>query len=512
MKKSFFPKRLKDISIAKKLYFIVGAMAILIVVELVTLWFAIHTLSSLRAFVGAEGLWSKAQKDAVYHLRKYNQTHNEADWKDFQKFMEVPLGDHATRLELLKPQPNMNKARQGFIQGRVHPDDIDGMIKLFRRFHQNYYIDKAINVWTKADLILFDQLLPVADKLHAAIGTGKADATEIIQLTREIDQINQGLTALEDDFSYTLGKGSRWLENLILKILLIVALTVEVTGLVLTIAVTRSISKELKAINKATSKIAKGDLSARANVFSTNEIGLVAADVNRMAEQLILSNKELEQVAYIASHDLQEPLRTISNFVGLFQRRYKDKLDVHTEEYLHFINNATTRMQSLVKDLLDYSTLGNNKCMETINCNKLLQDVLQDMDASIHENKAEISSDPLPVIEGYGEIKSLFQNLISNAIKFRKKETSPVIHIGAQARGEDWMFSIKDNGIGMEDLYHERIFTIFQKLHPNSHYVGTGIGLAHCKKIVELHRGKIWVQSAPDEGSIFYFTLPKQPA
>jgi light-regulated signal transduction histidine kinase (bacteriophytochrome) len=217
-------------------------------------------------------------------------------------------------------------------------------------------------------------------------------------------------------------------------------------------------------------------------------------------------------VAYIASHDLQEPLRTISNFVGLFQRRYKDKLDVHTEEYLHFINNATTRMQSLVKDLLDYSTLGNNKCMETINCNKLLQDVLQDMDASIHENKAEISSDPLPVIEGYGEIKSLFQNLISNAIKFRKKETSPVIHIGAQARGEDWMFSIKDNGIGMEDLYHERIFTIFQKLHPNSHYVGTGIGLAHCKKIVELHRGKIWVQSAPDEGSIFYFTLPKQPA
>src|SRR6185369_5962297 len=123
-------KRLKDISIAKKLYFIVGAMAVLIIVELLTLWFAIHTLSSVRAFVGAEGLWSKAQKDAVYNLRKYNLTHNEKDYREFQKFMDVPFGDHIARLELFKKEPDLNIARQGFLQGRVHADDIDGMIKL----------------------------------------------------------------------------------------------------------------------------------------------------------------------------------------------------------------------------------------------------------------------------------------------------------------------------------------------------------------------------------------------
>jgi len=502
------PKRLKDISITKKLYFIVGAMAILIVVELFTLWFAIHTLSSLRAFVGAEGLWSKAQKDAVYHLRKYNQTHNEADWTDFKKFMEVPLGDHKTRLELLKPAPDMEIARQGFIQGRVHPEDIEGMIKLFRRFHNNHYISKAIKVWTTADSIIAT-LTPIADELHTDIVTGKSPDERMMQLTRDIDTINQQLTALEDDFSYTLGEGSRWLENLILKILLIVALTVEITGLLLTIAVTRSISKELKAINKATSKIAKGDFTARVNIFSKNEIGQVAADVNQMAEHLILSNKELEQVAYIASHDLQEPLRTISNFSGLFQRKYKDKLDADAEEYMTFINEATARMQSLVKDLLDYSTLGNHRSMITINCNKLLMEVMQDIDAAINENEAEIHADPLPVIEGYAELKSLFQNLISNAIKFRKKDIPPVIHISAKGDEKEWLFSVSDNGIGMEAIYHERIFTIFQKLHSNSQYAGNGIGLAHCKKIVELHLGKIWVASEPGKGSIFYFTLPK---
>ncbi len=142
-------KKLKDISIAKKLYFIVGAMAILIIIELGSLWFAIHTLSSVRAFVGAEGLWSKAQKDAVYHLQKYSLTKNDNDYQQFNKFMQVPLGDHRTRLELLKKDPDMNISREGFLQGRVHPEDIDGMIKLFRRFYTNYYIGKAIGIWAR---------------------------------------------------------------------------------------------------------------------------------------------------------------------------------------------------------------------------------------------------------------------------------------------------------------------------------------------------------------------------
>src|SRR5688572_1899176 len=146
-------------------------MAVLIVVELLTLWFAIHTLSSVRALVGAEGLWSKAQKDAVYHLGKYYRTHNEEDYKAFQKFMSVPLGDHKTRLELLKEKPDMKIARQGFLEGRVHPNDIDGMISLLRRFHSNRYINKAIGYWTEGDSLIFE-LVAIGNNLHKEINSG----------------------------------------------------------------------------------------------------------------------------------------------------------------------------------------------------------------------------------------------------------------------------------------------------------------------------------------------------
>lgn len=501
-------RKFRDISIAKRLYFIVGAMAILIVVELLSLWFSIHILSSVRAFVGAEGLWSKAQKDAVYNLRKYNRTHNVADYMEFRRLMDVPLGDHIARLELNKADPDLAIARQGFLQGRVHPDDINGMIRLVRRFYKNYYIGKAIGIWTKGDSIIA-KITPVAEQVHTEIGSGHPSVEKLDRLMAEIDTINEQLTVLEDDFSYTLGEGSRWLENLVLKILLSVAITVEFTGLLLTFLVTRNISKELNEINKATNKITRGDLSARAAVLSKNEIGQVAIEVNQMTEQLIQSNKELAQVAYIASHDLQEPLRTISNFVALFQKKYSGQLDERADEYLAFIAEGTARMQLLVRDLLDYSMIGSSKELVELDLNKEVAHVLKGMALHIEENNARINLSTLPVITGFFELQYLFQNIIANAIKFRKHDVDPVVNITAKDNGEEWLFCINDNGIGIEKKYHERIFTIFQKLHTSSQYPGTGIGLAHCKKIVEMHRGKIWLLSEPGAGTSFHFTIPK---
>lgn len=486
-----------------------GAMAVLIVVELVSLWFSIHTLSSVRAFVGAEGLWSKAQKDAVYNLRKYNLTHNVQDYMEFKHFMEVPLGDHTARLELNKENPDLAIVRDGFLKGRVHPDDIDGMIKLFRRFYKNYYIGKAITVWTKGDSII-SKIIPIADQFHAELSLAHPSAEKLELLMSEIDDINGQLTTLEDEFSYTLGEGSRWLENLVLKILLCVAITVEFTGLLLTFLVTRNIARELNEINKATNKITRGDLSARATVLSKNEIGQVAIEVNQMTEQLIQSNKELAQVAYIASHDLQEPLRTISNFVALFQKKYGGQFDERADEYMTFIGEGTARMQLLVRDLLDYSMIGSDKKLVEMDLNKEVEHVIKNMAVNIEENNATINISKLPVITGFFELQYLFQNIISNAIKFRKDSIDPVINIAVQDNGKEWLFSIRDNGIGIEKKYHERIFTIFQKLHTNSEYPGTGIGLAHCKKIVEMHRGKIWILSEPETGSTFHFTIPKQ--
>lgn len=483
-------------------------MAILIAMELLTLWFAIHTLSSVRALVGAEGLYSKAQKDGVYQLSKYYRTHQEADYLNFLQLMEVPLGDHRTRIELLKKNPDLTIARQGFIKGRLHSEDIDGVINVLRRFHDISYIKKAIGIWTKGDSLIA-QLIPVGDSIHTQIKKGQPDANALALLMTKVETLNRDLTLLEDEFSFTLGEGSRWLENFILKLLFIVALTVEITGLLLTISVSRAISRGLKEITRATTKIANGDLSDRAAVYSADEIGQVAMAVNQMTGQLVSSNNELSQFAYIASHDLQEPLRTISNYVGLIERQYRGKLDEDHQKYLEAINRSTARMQLLIKDILDYSQIGENKVRINLDIQMVIQDVLEDLATIIKENNVVVTIGQMPVIQGYSDIRTLFQNLISNAIKFRKPDIQCIIKINADSDYRKWTFSIADNGIGIENIYQEKIFTIFQKLHSRKEYPGSGIGLAHCRKIVELHGGKIWVEGKLGIGTTFYFTIPK---
>jgi len=232
--------------------------------------------------------------------------------------------------------------------------------------------------------------------------------------------------------------------------------------------------------------------------------------IEKMNIKLTNINNEIEQFAYIASHDLQEPLKTLSNFVGLFLKKYEGKLDNDANRYLAVIVGATVRMQSLIRDLLDYSKIEKDKNKTAIDCNVLLKDILNDMAVSIAESKVEIYSEQLPVINGYFlGLKSLFQNLISNAIKFRKSDLNPIINITAQMIDEEWLFAIKDNGIGIDKVYYKKLFIVFQRLHNKDEYVGTGIGLARCKKVVELHGGRIWLESELQNGSTFYFTIPK---
>lgn len=226
--------------------------------------------------------------------------------------------------------------------------------------------------------------------------------------------------------------------------------------------------------------------------------------------ELQLKNRELEQFAYVTSHDLQEPLRTISSFVDQFQKTYKQGLDERGLKFLHYITQATDRMRTLIKDLLDYSRIGRKQELGSVDCNEIVNTVLDDLDSAIKESGAEIKKDKLPVISGYTtELKQLFQNLIINAIKFRKKEVHPEIQIVSHPVDDGYEFMVKDNGIGIPEEHSERIFVIFQRLHTRTEYEGSGIGLSHCKKIVELHGGKIWVKSKPGEGSAFHFTILK---
>ena len=481
-------------------------MAMLIAIELFTLWFAINTLSSVRALVGAEGLYSKAQKDGIYTLTRYSLTHDEEDYNRYLEFMSVPLGDHKTRLELEKQNPDYAVARQGFLEGRIHSDDIDGMISLLRRFHNITYIKRAISLWTRGDSLIAD-LLPIADSIHQLIRSKNFRDPALIQLTKKIDPLNRELTTLEDEFSFTLGEGSRWLENIILKLLFAVALTVEITGLIITISVSRNITKGLNEIIRATRKIALGKLDEKATVFSGDEIGQVADAVNKMTDRLVRSNNELSQFANVASHDLQEPLRTITSYISMYQDQYGASLDETEKKYLDAIIRSTGRMQLLIKGILDYSLIGSDKTKSSIDLNQLIKSVLEDMEFTIRDSGVLVTVSELPTLVAYQEIRVVFQNLLSNAVKFRKADGVCTIRISASPGYKEWIFSIADNGIGIDQMYHQQIFTIFQKLHPRSRFEGAGIGLAHCTKIIELHGGRMWVDSEPGKGSTFYFTV-----
>ncbi len=247
-----------------------------------------------------------------------------------------------------------------------------------------------------------------------------------------------------------------------------------------------------------------------ASVIDITERKHQEAEIKKYVDMLQFKNKELEQFSYITSHDLQEPLRTVLSFIDVIQEDYVGKLDKDLDVYLKYISEASIRMSDLIKSLLDYSRIGYKGKVENIDCNVILDSVIADLGYKIEQSKAEIHSEKLPIIEGFNlELRLLFQNLITNAIKFSKKTESPKINISFVEKKLHWQFSISDNGIGIGEEFQNKIFVIFQRLHNREEYEGTGIGLSHCKKIVELHGGEIWVTSEKDLGSTFSFTIPK---
>ncbi|MDQ7788384.1 MAG: ATP-binding protein, partial [Thermodesulfovibrionales bacterium] len=232
--------------------------------------------------------------------------------------------------------------------------------------------------------------------------------------------------------------------------------------------------------------------------------------LKQLADELKRSNEDLKQFAYAASHDLQEPLRGIEGFIKLLVRRYKGKLDEKAGEYIDYIVDDVQRMQMLIKDLLVYSRISAKGIVSKhANCSVALEQALSNLRTALEESGAEVTYDSLPVVMGDAvQFTRLFQNLIGNAIKFRGKEPLK-IHISAHQKENEWIFSIRDNGIGIDPKQAERIFVIFQRLHTRQEYPGTGIGLAICKRIVERHGGKIWLESEPEKGTTFYFTIPE---
>lgn len=224
--------------------------------------------------------------------------------------------------------------------------------------------------------------------------------------------------------------------------------------------------------------------------------------------ELDRSNKELEHFAYTASHDLQEPLRMITGYTNLLAKRYKGKLDTDADEFIDYATDGAKRLQGMINAILAYSRVGTKgKDFEPTDCEAVIERTLASLRVAIEESGAVVTHDPLPTVMGDArQLGQLFQNLIGNGVKFRN-EKPPVIHVSCKREGKEWLFSVKDNGIGIDPKDGQRIFSLFQRLHTRAEYPGTGIGLAVCKRIVERHGGRIWVESEAGEGSTFHFTL-----
>ena len=324
-------------------------------------------------------------------------------------------------------------------------------------------------------------------------------------------------------------------------------------GIILSVFITRSITAPLSELKKKTREIASGIFEGDLNLPSPPEIGELALAFNSMvgslsearnqlrgreeelyeanalltkeiaevkrareelkqlAAELERSNTDLQQFAYAASHDLQAPLRVIAGFINLIEKRYKGKLDEKADEFIAATVDGVNRMSMLIKDLLEYARVDTQrKTFEPTDCASSLNEALYDLQKVIEESSASVTYDSLPTVKADAvQLTSLFQNLISNAIKFRGNNL-PEIHVSAVQKGNDWVFSVRDNGIGIDKKFAGKIFDVFERLHTREKYDGTGIGLAICKKIVERHGGKIWVESEPGKGSTFYFTIPQR--
>jgi light-regulated signal transduction histidine kinase (bacteriophytochrome) len=287
-------------------------------------------------------------------------------------------------------------------------------------------------------------------------------------------------------------------------------------ALLVAISVTVGISRPLRRLRMAADRIAAGEMVEPGFTDRRDEIGSLSRamstmvrSLNQQAGELKRSNGDLEQFAYIASHDLQEPLRMVSGFTGLLQRRYAGKLDADADEFIGFVIGGVNRMQALINDLLSYSRVGREDvAAKPVDMQVVVDQALANLQTAIEERSALVSRGPLPtVLANQGMLVRVFQNLISNALKFCKADR-PIVRIAAEQHGAEWVFSVADNGIGIDPQYRDRIFLIFQRLHQQGEYPGTGIGLAVVKRIVERNGGRIWLESEPGKGTTFFFTLP----
>jgi signal transduction histidine kinase len=362
---------------------------------------------------------------------------------------------------------------------------------------------------------------------------GQAASTSGLESKLYFDPVRNALDGLRDDLNSarvgatgTLDSAAATTNGVLIGIAVAFALIVAA----LAVGLRRSAIRPITRLAEEVRVVARGDFDHPVEQSGPREVRELGADLNLMRERILQelsalkvahteldrrsvdlerSNSELEQFAYVASHDLQEPLRKVASFCQLLERRYKRQLDERADQYIAFAVDGAKRMQILINDLLAFSRVGRMVREPTlVSCDAVLEQALANLAYTIEQTKAEIEADPLPRVSAEVPLlTTVFQNLIGNAMKFHGAEP-PHVRVTVRRDGDFWEFAVADNGIGIDDEYAERIFVIFQRLHNKADYPGTGIGLAMCRKIVEYHGGRIWLDTKVESGSRFCFTLP----
>lgn len=512
-------------SVSNKLYAVIGVMALLIALELFSLYFAMNTLSSVRSFVTGESLWSKAQKDAVISLHKYARTRDPKFYQSFRENLEIPLGDSKARRALEKVPPDEEGAYQGFLQGKIHEDDIPGVINLMK-FHNFHYVKEAIRIWREGD-DLTNELISYGENLHQLIASN-ASQQQVIQTLDKIDELNDRLTILEGNFSYTLGEGSRWLEKVLLITLLFAVLIVEGTGLALTVATSRNLSKGLKEINTAAKRIGEGQFNVEVHVRSGDEIGQLAESLNKMAFDLrhsIGERRQAEQASQLKSlflanmsHEIRTPLAAIIGFSDLL----KDSQLSESErlQYLNIIQRTGENLTRIINDILDLSKVEAGHLEiepSSVSLSTLLDDIHVLMVARAHGKPIHIefnrrgivpdtiTTDPL-------RLRQVLTNILGNAIKFTDQG---YVRMTYEVSGPNLLFTIKDTGVGISAEKRSLLFQPFSQVDSSvsRKYEGTGLGLVLSRKLAEMMGGTVLLEeSDPGKGSTFTVRIGLDPA
>jgi len=536
-----FMKHLSDLSITKKFTLIVGGLALTIGLLVFLSLFAINLLSSVRALIGAEGLWSKAQKDAAYHLNSYVQTRDEAHFKLYQQFLDVPLGEKIARLELLKDQTDFSIVDKGFLAGRNHPADVRGMGLVFKRFKGIDRIERARKIWGEGDALIAE-LQSLGETIHAEMLAGPLSSAAALSFHERIDNINFRLTSLEDKFSFILGDAARWLVNLLMWIMLGATLLFLGMGILLAYSISRQVITSVQALGDAARHIGEGNLEQRVTIKANDELGQLGKSFNLMAENLLVAQEKLSNRAKELalanqkiteheklkseffsniSHELRTPLALIKGPLDSLLSGQFGQLSKDATQMLGTMHNNVIRLLQMVQGLLDFQKLESHKVRvnrEPTDIAELTEALCLDFHAMMKSRGIYGECSVQPSIGTVDLDRYLYErivfNLLSNALKFTPKGGKIALNLSHQ--DDRFSLSVTDTGIGIPEHEIPLLFQKFKQVEGAStrRFEGAGLGLALVKEFSELLGGDAKVSSQLDKGSTFTveFQAPKSTA